>query len=961
MANKDSTNYFGDKALTTAQAQNITKQVDEYNKLIDSTKQFLSEEDKRKPLLNKPYRFLDNLSPFLQTAILFPERIGKDSDTFEWKRVEIPNNVINIKELTISSDGSEVSIACYDPDYVFLQELDLKINSYNSRGIQIKIEIEYGWAAPDSLKREYPNITFTDIIHMSNIQSKFTDMRSGASVTFTGAADQLIVPIGQRLNPAATMGLGSIASYITIYDFICLDFQDRIELIWDNLKDPKQKKDFIFGYLSYLGATDFPREIFMSVLDKASKTDKAKNALFILNSGKFNVKKYIEGIEKKSKLPRSPYSVLLYLRNQKNKAFAKSLSENFLTPIDIVMQNYRVHPYRVYKFLVDVFQNDVLKDPEYAKIDETRFVDIDFIDFNTIGGNFKVTSKNIKTYTGKTNYLEAINVLHNSLTAGNPAPYGGDLGRDYRELVREVYKLSKSKNKTALKEFNQYFLPIKDYGLSTEQSFEKLIPIVASKCRRKDNIVSKGSAPQTDDSNYVCQLFRATPASAYQNLKVLKLISENKKSKKVVKSEEIIIEKINSLEAEMFKILSDKTKSKANEVAAIFCLFGPNQLTAILNNSNASKNQILTTYSYRMRSLQNENYFNSGSEDFTRNNFPDVLSFEVERKDESGKGSGASTTPYVIAGADHKFFLDATNAGVLTKGGGTIIEKAKELRKLKENIEKQQYEVFDQKKKGNESSESVKELARLRRDYDNLLYGASDSKGKRKGGLVEFLRNDVFKKILDDAKSKNIFENLPSSSNIRSIKESLSAENSIDKRLEEKKLEASKNKKVKFDLDETKYELSKSDFNAIDSFLEAYEKAFMKNSLFPAFNLSFNDPVLFGAGSSPTGEGIAANKQMENYRRMKALDSNSIEVTLTVLGNPELKRHYSNGAGAAVFLNVYSSDGTLSEFTGEYGIGTIEYKHSAGVYTNILKLTKNPTVNDNVINYIQNNDILSIC
>lgn len=970
---KNKPNEFNEVALTKSEYDKYKQTEDKFNQILKEGESYFTPEQLKKPIINKPYRFLDNLAPFIEVAIIYPVSREKSDGSYTWERTKLDRNVINIKELILDGAGrAEGKIVCYDPDYVFLEELALRIESFNIRGVPVKLEIEFGWAVDNSLKLQYPQINFTEILHISNLRVAFIETKNGLTAEIKGGIDQLLVDIGKNIKPSVSFGIGSVGNYFTIYDFICIDVEDKLEMVWDNLKDSSQKKEFISSYIEYINATSSGSASLsakaLNELDRAIKTDKYKN----IKNNIRQLKAELIKIERAAKLPSTPYDVLKFLRSQDTKGkIAVNLNDKFLSKIDIIMQNYRIHPYRVYKFLVDVFQNDVLKNDELKKIEDSRFIDIDFVNLSRMGGNIPLSgeAKYLIKKTGKSGYLEAINMFYQKNY--------GEVGKDYRALVRDVYKSSKSKVKKFQEEFNKYFFPVKDYSLNTQTDYEGLITSVASKIKSKDNVVFVAGKQKDDDTSYVCQLFRATPFSALQNLRVLNLIvtQEIVKLSPLIKKD--ILEKINNLTVEARRLMEQQqlTGEQAKfESGVIFSILGPNQLTAIVSDKNAYTNFILTSYSYRMRTLKNENYFNSGSQDFIRNNLPDVLALEaVYGQDKDNAVASSAFTPSLINGSNYKFFTDIKEAGFDISD---IISKARKLKTLKGEIEKLK-EEFNYtgnkkelvggspkgsiKKDGTISKSNVANRLKLsQEEFNNLLYGF----GLSSESLINKIREGLFKAILDDVNKRKIVENLPTSSAIKKLPTSLSEANSINDKIEAKKKELSKNKKAKTDFNESeeRYNLAQGDYGLIEQFLDEYDKATGFSNLFPAkFNLNFNDPVLFGAGSSPTAEGIASNKEMERFRRIRALESNNQEVTLTVLGNPELKIWYGKGAGAPIFLQVFNPDGTVSDLTGEYAVGSLAYKFTTGIFTNELKLRKQPTKNSRVLDYLQNNDILSIC
>lgn len=962
MANKNDLNSYGDKALSDAQAKTVSQQVDKFNKILSQGKQFQTTEELRKPLIEKPYRFLDNLSPYLQVSALVPLWENPDSP-ITWNRFPIPSNVINIREMNIDSTGNQVELVCYDPDYVFLEELSLKINSYTQRGIGLKIEIEYGWSVPDAVKRQYPNVQFTDIIQMSNIRTDLQDVKNGLVGKLKGAADGIVIPIGKKYSPSAVFGIGSVANYFLIYDFLCLDFSDKLELIW-SVKDGKQREEFINSYFEFIFILQQNPSVYAAnkeLIDKPytysqvltpgdlSRINKVCTNAKNWKSANAELKTIAKKVEDRIKnFPQSPYSILLYMRDPKNKVKVKAF-EKFFATLDIIMQNYRIHPYRIYKFLVDVFQKDVLGNDEYKKIEQTDLFDFDFIDFakDGMGGNIQnIISKEMKKRMSGTSYLEAINAFY---TGEYPKDKIGD---DYKYLVKEVYKRLKNTKGTTNKEYGSYFFPVKDYSLSTNSTFEQMIPAVAAKCRKQDNVVTKGKTQQTDDSHYACQFFRASPLSAFQNLGVLELIMKSKKT------DTKLLKRVQDARKKAQQILTENG-TNTNNKSTIFCLFVPNKLTAILNDTNKVANNILTAYAYRNRSLKDQDYFNSGSVLFTETNFPDVISLEFEFP----PSNDTAYATHITSGSDYKLVMALDADGTIKNKINTIANECDNLVNIQDKINTLLKEQLDISKnpKSKDATKITTELKVQQKLFSDILYGTDG-----KSGLSKVLRNGVLAAILEQNKKSKIIDNLVPNSKFKNIITNLSSENVVTKKEEDKKKEDEKStKKVKAkapNVAEEKYNAAVSEFGLIKEFVDEYRKQNGKGSLFPpSFNMSFADPVIFGAGSSPTTEGISANKQMENFRRIRALEASAIKATLTVVGNPALKRYYGNGAAAPIFLNIYNPDGTLSELAGQYTLSGIETKFTAGIYTNTLKLQKDQVRNELILSYIQNNDILSIC
>lgn len=966
MANKINLNSYGDKALSEQQAKEVSSQVDKFNKVLSQGKQFQSSEELKKPLLEKPYRFLDNLSPYLQVSALVPIWENPDSP-ITWNRFPIPPNVINIKEMNIDDSGNQVELVCFDPDYVFLEELSLKINSYVQRGIGLKLEIEYGWAVPDSVKRQYPNVQFTDIIQMSNIKTDLQDIKNGLMGKLKGSADGIVIPIGKKYSPSTVMGIGSVANYFLVYDFLCLDFSDKLELIW-SIKDGKQREEFLNSYFEFVfilqqnptiytanqSLQDTPYTYSQIITRKdIDKIHKICNNAKTFKSANVELKIIGKKVEDRisKNFPQSPYSILLYMRDPKNKVKVKAF-EKFFATLDVVMQNYRIHPYRIYKFLVDVFQKDVLGNDEYKKIEQTDLFDFDFIDFakDGMGGNIQsiITSKapsGMKNRVTGVSYLEAINSFYT-------AEYPKDkVGIDYRYLVREAYARLKNTKGATNKIYGSYFFPVKDFSLSTNSKFEQMIPAVAAKCRKQDNVVTKGKTQQTDDSNYTCQFFRATPLSAFQNLGVLELIIKSKSNKK-------LLTRVQDARKKAQRILSENGTNTSNK-STIFCLFIPNKLTAILKDTNEIANNILTAYAFRNRSLKDQDYFNSGSQLFTETNFPDVISLDFEFP----PSNDTAYATHITSGSDYKLVIALDADGTIKNTISTITKDCDTLVEIQDRISTLQKEQSDISKnpKSKDSSKITADIKNQQKLFTEILYGPTG-----KGGLSQLLRNGVLKTILEQNKKTKIIDNLVPGSKFKNLITNLSSENVVTKKEEDKKKQDAKTtKKVKAktpNVVQEKYNASLNEFGLIKEFVDEYRKQNGKGNLFPpSFNMSFSDPVIFGAGTSPTTEGIAANKQMENFRRIRALESSSIKATLTVVGNPALKRYYGNGAAAPIFLNIYNPDGTLSEMAGQYTLSGINTKFSAGVYTNTLKLQKDQVRNDLILSYIQNNDILSIC
>jgi hypothetical protein len=975
-------NQYGEEPLKLAQAQKVTEQVNAFNKVLEQGKYFQTAEELAKPLIDKPYRYLDNLSPFIKITAVVP--IWPDPDSaITWNRFEIPATVINISEMTIDGPRTNCILHCFDPDYVFLQELSLKINSYVQRGIGLKLEVEYGWSVPDSIKRQYPKVGFTETIQLSGLVVKLTDTKNGLKGEIKGGINPLVIPVARNYSPSSILGIGSVANYFLIYDFLCLDLTDKLELIW-TVKDAKVKQEFIMQYLQFVSLysgfrEDKPKPIAydqiiesaqlnpethakglsyntLKVLDSLSKeaVAKAKTA----KAAAYILKETIEAIEEKfTSFPSSPYAILTYFKDPENKKNQK-VFEKFFVNIDLVMQNYKIHPYRIYKFLVDVFQKDVLGNEQYQKMEQTEFFDIDFVDFSKdgMGGNIDaiIPAKKFGARFGDkpVSYLEAINILHSEKYGEN---YKSSLKDDSKFLVKETYKRIKIKNSAGDKKYGSYFFPVSAYSISTQTTFENMIPDVAKKCRKQDNTVIKGKTQQTDDSNYACQFFRATPLSAFQNLGVLELILKSRLKEGQTSND--LLDRVRTQRAKMAQILTENNVNSTTNKGAIFCLFVHNKLTAILSDANTVKNNILTSYSFRTRTVNNQDFFNAGTELFTQVNYPDVIGMELEYQEPA---QASVDTPYITEGSDYKIVLALSKDSQIKNNISTVIAGCKELRNAKTEIDQIKLQV---KEAAVGDKNAVNELKKAYDRYNVLLYGIDG-----KSGLKEVLNKRILDAFLKQQKNKQVIDDLVNGSKFKTIFNNLSSENIISKKEDDKKKSEDKEKKVKpkkLTIEqelEQKFETAQGDYNAIDEFVTKYNTLTANSSLFPKFNLSFNDPVIFGAGSSPATEGVAANKQMENFRRLRALSASSTVVTLTVFGNPELKLWFGKGAAASIFLNIYNPDGTLSDLAGEYAFVEAPItKFSAGVYTNTLKLRKSEAKNDLILGYIRNNDIVSVC